>query len=304
MKKTYAILAMLIIGLLAIGISGCSSTTSSDPLTLGDNNDVNFQFVEQEVFSEEIYAGIDISMELSESFIDSIPGVLPTRRHFVAGAAADVVLSSLSYSWANGYHIFEFTGYVSEFGSTDTVDFSGIDSIQVFDNGQVQQVPDDNSDAFSFNAHFTALNRNGTDSLTGDHAVQIAFDAVDPDLIIFDAQLDEAIAFSYTDSAQTSTCQVNVASSFTAVDVAMPTGTETDCPLDGTITVTVSLSMNCGGTGENPFALSIDGSWTAVGTFDGTNETFTITDGTNQWTSTEPCGVQPASGIAGLFTAQ
>ena len=306
MKKIQGILAMVITGLLAVGISGCSnSITSGDALDTGDTSNVNYQFVEQEIFSDEIYSGIDVSLDITLSLIDSIPGASPTRRRLVPAAAGDAVLSSWSYTFANDWHIFTFTGTVTESGSSEIIDFTGIDSIQVFANGQVQQVPDDSSDAFNFRAHFTALNRNGTDSLIADHAVQVALDAVNDSLITFNAQLNEAISFAYSDSA--ATCQVNVTSSFTAVDIKiMESQDESGCPLDGTITISVSLSMTCGGTGDNPFSLSVDGSsWTAVGTFDGTNETFTISDGTSQWTSTEPCGsVQPARGLIGYFVGR
>lgn len=301
MKKIQGNLAMVIVGLLAVGISGCSNIiTSSDALDTGDNSNVNYQFVEQEIFSDEIYEGIDVSLDLTESLIDSIPGASPTRRHLIPAAAGDAVLSSWSYTYANDWHIFTFVGTVTEAGSADTIDFTGIDSIQVFANGQVQQVPDDSSDAFNFRAHFTALNRNGTDSLDADHAVQVALDDINPELITFDAQIDEAISFAYSDTA--ATCQVNVTSSLTAVDITMQeTQGGGDCPLSGTLTVSLSLAMNCAGTGSNPFSLSIDGNWTAVGTFDGTSETFTISDGTNQWTSTETCGAQPARGFTGCF---
>lgn len=304
MKKIQGILAMMIIGVLAAGITGCSNIlTTGDTLDVGDNNDVNYQFVEQEIFSDEIYEGIDVSLDLTESLIDSIPGASPTRPHIVAEAAGSPVLNSLSYTYSNNWHIFTFTGYISEMGSADTVDFTGIDSIQVFDNGQIQQIPDDSSDAFNFRAHFTATGRNNSDSLVADHAVQVALDNVNADLIHLDAQLDEAIWFEYSNS--TDTCQVNVTSSFTADDITMlESQGDASCPQSGMITIAVSVMMTCAGGGANPFSLSIDGSWTAVGTFDGSSESFTISDGTNEWTSTEPCGVQPARGITGCFVGR
>lgn len=308
MKKIQGILAMVIVGLLAAGISGCSNIlTSDDPLTPGSTNDVNYQWVEEEVFSDQIFEGIDVSFDISEFLIDSIPGASPTRRHLVPEAASegDIVVTSWSYSYSNTWHIFQFSGYGTDNLGTDTADITGIDSIQVWVDGQAVQVPDSTMDAYNINAHFTVLSRDGFDSLTADHAVQIAEDAMNPDLIVFDAQLSEVIAFAYTDSAATATCQVNLTSSFAAVDIIMPIDSAGDCPLGGTITVTVALNMNCGGTSANPFALSVDGSWTAVGTFDGTNETFTISDGTSQWTSTEPCaGPSPARGVFGCSSAK
>ena len=90
-------------------MTSCStSTTNSDTLLTGNNNDEGYNWVQSEVFSDQVYAGIDVSLEVSSSFIDSIPGATATRRHLVAESAVDgdVVITSWSYSFGNDWHHF------------------------------------------------------------------------------------------------------------------------------------------------------------------------------------------------------
>jgi len=102
-----------------------------------------------------------------------------------------------------------------------------------------------------------------------------------------DADLGENIHFTHSDSV--GTCDVDLANTFQATDIVMDFEGG-GCPQSGSIVVTTAIQFDCQGTQENPWSLSLDGLWTITGTYDGQNENFTFTDGTNVWTSSEPCG--------------
>jgi len=144
-------LATIFAGLMLIA-AGCSSSDSdSNPLIPGNTNDANFQFVEEEVISNQAFEGIELSLDLSGELIDSIPGAIPVRGRFYAEPAienGEIVIQSYSYSYQNDWHVFQISGFVAIDFPVDTLNLTGIDSIQVMFDGVPQQVPDDNTNSW------------------------------------------------------------------------------------------------------------------------------------------------------------
>jgi hypothetical protein len=284
-------LAAIIAGLMLVA-AGCSSTDSdSNPLTPGDNNDANYQFIEQEVMGDLTFEGIGLSLDLAGTLIDSIPGAAPARPRFYAKPALDggqLIIESYSYSYQNNWHIFQVDGIVAVDFPVDTFDLVGIDSIQVLSNSVPQQVPDESTDAFAFRAHFDVWSRTSSDSISAHH--QVTADRVDTTAINLNADLNENIQFTHTDTA--GSCDVLVANSFQATDIVMDFE-GADCPQSGSIAITTSVQFDCQGNQSNPWSLSLDGVWTVTGTYDGVTENLTFSDGTNVWTKQESCGGSP-----------
>lgn len=286
----------LALGLAAVAMvaTGCSdSDTNSNPLTTGDNNDPDFQFVEQEVF-DIAFDGIDVSLELSMLLIDSIPGAAPTRLHHGADAAfeGDLVITSYDYNYTNGWHVFQVTGYIAQAFPVDTFDLEGSNSIQILADGVPQVEPDETTDGFDYDADFDVWSRASSDSISGNHSVQVRMVEGLTFMMEINGTLLETVRFTHSD--QSGSCDVNVQSSLAASGIQMDFESD-GCPLEGSVTASMSYTFDCQGGRDNPWALAGSGVWTVTGRYDGVNESYTFTNGTNVWTTSEPCGDGPAA---------
>jgi hypothetical protein len=289
-------LAVICAGIMLIAIGCSSSDNESNPLVPGNSNDANFRFIEEEVVGEQVFNGIELSLDLAGELIDSIPGAAPARNRFYAEPAIEngtLVIESYSYTLQNNWHIFQVSGIVAVDFPVDTLNLTGIDSIQITADGVPQQVPDDFTNAFTFHAHFDVWSRSSSDSISADH--QVTATLIDPALMNIDGDLAENIHFTHSDSV--GTCDVDLANTFQASNIVLDFEGG-GCPQSGFIVVTTAVAFDCRGNQSNPWSLSLDEVWTITATFDGSNESFTFTDGTNVWTAIEPCG---GSAVRSLF---
>ena len=216
MSKRFWTALALGLGAVAMVAMGCSDSDSEgNPLTAGDNNDPDFQFVEQEVF-DNAFDGIDVSLELSMLLIDSIPGAAPTRLQLGADAAfeGEFTLTSYNYNYTNGWHVFQVTGYVVERFPVDTFDLVGINSIQILADGVPQSEPDETTDGFDYDADFDVWSRASSDSLSANHSVQVQIVEGLTFVMEINGTLLETVRFTH--SEQSGSCDVNVQSSLTA----------------------------------------------------------------------------------------
>jgi len=285
--------ACLLLGVVAV-FSACSDN-ATDPLPAGDPADPAFQFVEDEV-SDQVFDGVDLSLEFSTELVDSIPGASGIRTGMRVDAAAysALVFDSLNYSFINNWHLFDFWGYAVSESLEDTVNVSGVDSIQILASGVPQQVPDSSTDQISFRAHFSAANRAGTATRNGVHRIDIRRDDPQTEVTNLDGSVQEAITFVHTDSG--SSCDIAVNVDFTADNVVIDFAAD-GCPQSGTISIALALSADCGGGG---LTLSVDGNWSIVGTFSGDTSHFNYSDGQHVWSRVESCGPGGAQTIASL----
>jgi len=272
---------------------GCSSDNAvNSPLPPGDVNDPDFQFVEDQVFGDQFTGGLDLSMELSTVLLDSIPGAVLSRNAFSrsahAAAMGDLVFESLSYNYSGGWHIFTCAGYFGTTFPTDTVDFSGIDSVRTLSMGSPQSTPDSTTDEIEFRAHLSAASRSGSFTRDGDHSLDMKL-VIEPTMnISLNGQSDEALTFVYEDTA--ATCDVNVSTSLTVSNVTIDFSSNA-CPSSGSMSAAASLSMACVGS----LTLSADGTWHASAIFNGDTMTMYLNDGTNSWTVVDSCGTGPVA---------
>jgi hypothetical protein len=286
-------LACLLLALLSL-FSACSDTVTNS-LPAGDPADADFQFVEDEV-SDQVFDGVDLSLQFSTELVDSIPGAAPLRpgMHVNAATYSALVFDSLSYSFTNDWHLFDFWGFAVSESLLDTVDVSGIDSIQILASGVPLQVPDESIDQISFRAHFSAANRAGTATRDGVHRIDIS--RTDPltEVTNIDGSAQEAISFVHTDTS--GSCDIDVNVDFSANDVVIDFAGN-DCPQSGSVSIALALSADCTGGG---LTLSIDGNWSVMGTYNGDIGNFTYSDGQNVWSGVDSCDTGGPQGIARL----
>lgn len=285
--------ACLLLGVVAV-FSACSDTTTN-PLPAGDPADPDFQFVEDEV-SDQVFDGVDLSLEFSTELVDSIPGASGIRTGLRVHAAAysALVFDSLNYSFINDWHVFDFWGYAVSESLEDTVDVSGVDSIQILAAGVPLQVPDSSTDQISFRAHFSAANRAGTATRDGVHRIDLGRTDPQTEVTNIDASAQEVFTFAHT--TDSGTCDIGVNVDFTADNVVIDFAAD-DCPQSGTISIALALSADCSGGG---LTLSVDGNWSIVGTFNGDTSNFTYSDGEHVWSGVDSCSAGGVQGIASL----
>ena len=268
-------------------LAGCESSNNPTSLTPGDNSDENFQFVSEEVVDGYSYQGVEIGIDLSTSLVDSIPGSTAMRRLRQARPAyedGEVVIESYSYSLQGTWHVFQVSGYVAKYSPVDTFNLEAIDSIQLVSNETPIVYPDSTMDGFDYRFQFDLWSRTNADSLAGHHEVEMRLQEDFTGLL--NADLAENIRFQHSDSAKT--CDVAVANSFQASDVVIDL-VGGGCPLGGSILLTSAISIDCQGTGGG-FSTSVDGVWSIHGTYNGTTESYTVSNGSTVWTHSQPCG--------------
>lgn len=268
-------------------LSGCeSSDNPTTPLTPGNNNDANYQFVSEEVVDGQAFDGVDLSLDLTGSLVDSLSAGAPTRAHWAAKPAlenGELVIQSYSYSLQGTWHVFQVTGFVALFSPVDTLDLVGLDSIQLLSNEVPITYPDETMDGFDYRLTFDVWSRTDIDSVSARHDVQMRL--VDSATANINADMAENIRFHHADSL--ASCDVSLANTLQINDVTIDIENG-GCPLSGTVVLTSAISLDCQGTGGN-FSTSVDGVWTIRGYFNGVTEDFTVTNGSAVWTSSEPC---------------
>lgn len=279
-------ITMASLGVLLL-LAGCESSNNPTGLTPGNNSDENFQFVSGEVVGGYSYQGVEIGIDLSTSLVDSIPGATamrPLRQARPAYEDGEVVIESYSYSLQGTWHVFQVSGYVAKYSPVDTFNLEAVDSIQLVSDETPILYPDSTMDGFNYKFQFELWSRTNADSLAGYHDVEMRLqDDLTAEL---NADLAENIRFQHADSAKT--CDVSVANSFQASDVVIDL-LGSDCPLGGSILLTSAISIDCQGTGGG-FSTSVDGVWSIHGTYNGTTETYTVSNGSTVWTHSEQCG--------------
>jgi hypothetical protein len=291
MNRTLFLLALAATVLLVGWLVGCSSDDdkgTDSNLQVGDTNDVSFQFVQDEVFGEEMYNGVNFSMELSSYLAATLSGGSGPRQLISDQAqnADDLEISSYSYAYGNGWHVFTIAGvaYVYESYPPDTIDFSGIDSVMILDDGDVQMAPDDSTDEIRYRAHLDLAARSGNLTRDAAHNVIMTLVPTNLDLVEVNGTLQEAITAQASDTDWE--CDLNLTSALTASHIQLDLSSD-GCPEAGSLVAVVVLNADC--TGQGGGSLNIDGTWTATGTFNGVTETYVVTHGNYQWTVVDTC---------------
>ncbi len=299
MKRVILItLTLLLAAAAAFMIPGCNSS-SIEP-ELGDTNSPVFQLV-QEFVGETSTDGVSRTLEISFELFDSIPGVSPSPKRFNQNASLDedvLVVDSFNYSYTNGWHIFAFWVWVADTAAGDTVNVSGIDSLQARDNGTPMQVPDSTVDELYIRCHWDVALRNTNVTGSADNSVNVVnidWNGINP------ANINGAVTENLSGTVSDSEIVVDFSftNTLTADDIVFNFATE-GCPTSGSLNLNSAIDISAIRTiGASVDTLSVNGNWEINAAFSNGNITVTYYDGTTYWQTTEDCDGSPtASPIA------
>ena len=304
MKKFTLLFTLLSLGTFITLLPGCGSDDIVSNLIQGDTNSSEFQAVEN-IVGTEGFEVIGNSFYLSLEILDSIPGSTFSPKKAISRQALGVgdeifVFSSLSYAYDGVWHVFTLAASVIDTIYNDTINISGIDSVQILSGGQTLQVPDSTLDELRIRSHLNIAEVGESFLASLDHAITvtgITVEMISP-VTINGTATESATG---TDGDSTLVCDFTYGNTLTATNIVFLEGGTIACPTSGSISLTANINISCiGDLGAGVDTISVSGVWTATGVYasDG-SVALTISDGTTVWNTTEPCddGVQ-ASGTS------
>lgn len=246
---------------------------------------------------EDAFNNIFKSLDMSISLLDSIPQA-PSK---VAGSlkslsdGEDITITAInSYSYENGWHIFDFTADVVDPFYNDTVFVNGIDSIQLLMGSTPVQYP---TGTESFNSITQHAHAGYTQSWNDDygavhHLVGVSIDSSPTDTIItIGGTANDTVSASFDTDMMS--CGLDVSFNQTISSLTMSVMDNSGCPSSGSVTTAAEIGMACSGqNGDFNYneymtvsaVVNNDGSITV--TYESSNLNFTVT---------ETCGTQMAS---------
>ncbi len=280
-----------------IWISGCSDDKSAgvDPAAGPEPVDSNFM---NDIFGEELLMNSIHSIEVSLALLDSIPGATVKENGglslSVMEGEQEIIITAIgSYSYENGWHVFQFDAIVVDLEFNDTTAVSGLDSVRVSFEGSPLQFPNSQSEMDELLARAHARWNSLPDSLNNaaiHHRLDVSLDFLNNNDTLINLAGTVSDTISIQDSLEQSFCQLELTLNQTMTNFQFyPSSSDTVCPESGSTTATVTLNVAC--TGGAFDTLNVDGTWTISATINDDNSvTITFTNGIVSWTVTEPCG--------------
>ena len=241
------------------------------------------------------------TIDLSAKLLESVPGNSPVSRLAANTAGSEVregddliITAVLSYSYANGWHVFAFEAVAVNHVQTDTVDIAGTDSVRVLVDGQPVQRVDDTMaiDGLLARAHLTWTARSGHGDGAVHHSLDVMAQPMGLDtLVTIDGYAHDTITgIELTDSAR---CALDLSYDMIISDLQVRVPEiDGDCPESGDLSVSVGLTAECvAQTGTPPDSVSVRGTWTVTAHVNEDNTiTLTFADGILFWRKTIGCG--------------
>lgn len=292
MKKVL-LLAVLASFVLIIGMIGCESgSPANSESTVGDTSSQTFQIMNDSIgsFSMDIVGiSLDFSFELLEG---QFPALVTSKFGNQLATADTSYVVSHSYTYANGWHIFNFSATVINFDDTTIIE--GLDSIQTLVDNVPMQVPDSTMNGLVIHNQYS-LDNNLFGGAVGHQVLNLAADSFDSLAVVTaSGNTNDSIDVQFAD--ETDTCSLQINSAVTINSVIFQLDATEDCPTSGSISANQDISMSCvGGNGSPLDSLSIEGSWTIGVAYHGTTATVTYTNGGTSWTVIDSCGNSPNS---------
>lgn len=287
-KKHLIFLSLLTLAALAIW--GCSDSSTK---TEGNPSDQEFVLMDQ-IMSESMMQFNIEALRLSLNLTDSVAMMSEKPRPLLRlNETSDDILSidELSYVYddQNYWHIFTVSANVisSDFGDTDSLSVSGVDSIRFRNDGTPVQYPDeDSTDEINSRVHFD-MDAFGSLGETFSFMHHASFDITggqfDLDIFTLDGATSDSVDVSFDDYEGLS-CDIFLNSDQTYADILF--NGDLECPESGTSAVTAVVDMSCSDSTGN-FALS--GTWTGDYTFSGDSVSVVIESGSTRWSYSEAC---------------
>ncbi len=284
-----AFLSLLVIA--ALVFTGCSdSSTKSD----GSLTDQEFILMDQ-IMSESMMQFNTEALRLSLNLADSVSAMSGKVRPLIKLHNTDddiLNINELSYQYdaMDHWHIFTVSAKVisSDYGSTDSLGVTGVDSIRFQNSGVPVRFPDvDSTDEINSRVHFD-MDAYGSLGETFSFMHHAVFDLTggefDLDIFTLDGATSDSVDVSFDDYEGLS-CDIFLNSDQTFVDILF--NGDLECPESGTSAVTAVVNMNCTDT-TGSFALA--GTWTGDYTFSGDSVSVVIESNKTRWSYSQACG--------------
>jgi len=287
-KKCLIFLSLLTLAALAIW--GCSDSSTK---TEGSLSDQEFVLMDQ-IMSESMMQFNIEALRLSLNLTDSVAMMSEKPRPLLRlNETSDDILSidELSYVYddQNYWHIFTVSANVisSDFGGTDSLSVSGVDSIRFRNDGTPVRFPDeDSTDEINSRVHFD-MDAFGSLGETFSFMHHASFDITggqfDLDIFTLDGATSDSVDVSFDDYEGLS-CDIFLNSDQTYTDILF--NGDLECPESGSSAVVAVVDMSCSDSTGN-FALN--GTWTGDYTFEGDSVSVLIESGGNRWSYSEAC---------------
>ncbi|MBD3258073.1 hypothetical protein GF377_06535 [candidate division GN15 bacterium] len=208
---------------------------------------------------------------------------------------------SVSWSFANGWHVFYFETSFIEIeieGAEvlyDTIDISGMDSLRFFEDGQVVLEPTDTTDSLWSRQHVdvrVASSEGELFAVRAHHDLRIAAVGSDANGEWIRANMDavdsvDAIVLD----GEGGSCDLSVATLASFVNILFAIELIDDvCPSSGSLNATQQIDLSCQ-SGTELDSLNLSGTWTAQQSFVDGVATTTVLFGGMSWTGVDTCGI-------------
>ena len=253
-----------------------------DPTDLSESDQ---DFVE-EVFGEELGT---FMYELPMTFALLQKVFTPTKTSWVGQGLQepDVVVTSWTHAYENGWHIFTAELTITE--DLHVINLAGVDSIRLWEDGSVVEQTYQ-YDGIDTRSHFFWVgNRQGESGMVH-HRFDFREQMVGQD---YYARLNGTANDSVVTGWESfeGSCQLMVAIDETITNLVFEPESDA-CPLSGRIDVDGVIDIDCYGTGEDYF--NTNGAWTVAAVANGNGTvTLTFNNGYVSWSRTDTCGDTP-----------
>ncbi|MBD3258168.1 hypothetical protein GF377_07020 [candidate division GN15 bacterium] len=291
-----------LIGLTSMLAVGCSDddNTSTGPenetLSSRDTNMVS-SMVGDAMFSTPLQ-----TVALSEALVNNSPHIVGksgTGQVMSLSDDDEIIITSVnSYTYADGWHVFDFEAVVVDTETDDTVDVVGVDSVQVLVDGDpVQEVNDsDFVNGLLARAHVDWDFRTAEVSADANHRIDIGVAVQEMDTIVtVSGSVNDTLDVVSVEDSLTCDITIRLDQVLDSLQV-YANADDDDCPLSGFVASTAGITADCQGTGDSDDTLQVNGVWAVTATVNG-DGTVTVTyDGPIvSWTVTEDCDEVEAS---------
>lgn len=274
--------------------NGTNSWTMTDSCDYEPPATIDSSMVVDVFDGEDAFNNVFKSLDLSIRLLDSIPQA-PSK---VAGplksldGGEDINITAInSYSYQNGWHIFDFSANVVNYIFNDTVFVSGIDSIKLLNNSEPVQYPvgTESFDEVYERAHATYSQSWNDDYGAVHHLVSVALDSSPTDTVItINGTTSDTVAVSFEEELMA--CSMDMDLNQTISNLTMSVVSGSDCPISGSVSSNANLAIDCSGQ-EGSF--SYDENLT-VGLVVNQDNSITVTYHSSNldFSVTEQCGTQ------------
>lgn len=259
----------------------------------------------ESLFGPEIVAAGYQTIPVSLALLRQIPTKdgrlrLPKSLATLPGIDLVVIKSVDSYTYADGWHIFNFGATSPAADGNDTLVLQGLDSIKILSGGLAVAHPDSVAaiDMLLERLHVTvrSISDGAIGSLHHADTVSLAYTG-DDTLAVIDGRAADTTFLSF--DSDSSRCEVELRATRTVTDLRTTSAAEAgDCPLGGMVAMRVRVYAVDISIGKPPVDTTVimQGIWTLDAVVaDDHAVTITYSNGAGNWSRTSDCKGPDAS---------